>query len=90
MNTETIKIAQMLQGVSSDYLANDVDLGVFKMQVEFANSILNKVESRFLIQGEKIHEDDEFLNEKGEWEKTECAGDIYDEGDYCQHRRPKG
>jgi len=43
--------------------------------------------SRFLTQGEQIHKDDEFLNEKGEWESTECAGDIYDEGDHYQHRR---
>ena len=65
MNSETKKLAQMLIGVSTDYLTGSVDESVLKMQVEFANSELNKAEklpisdvSKWIACGDDLPEDE--------------------------------
>jgi hypothetical protein len=40
--TENEKIAKMLIGVSSDFLAGNIEIDVLRMQVNFANESLNK------------------------------------------------
>jgi hypothetical protein len=45
MSKEIRKVAQMLVGISSEYLAGKIEEDVFKVQIEFANDILNKAEN---------------------------------------------